>query len=57
MFSKFLGSIERFWAGLWTEMENFIEESGHRILQNLINSLKQYDAALSNSGLFTLEGV
>lgn len=55
MFSKFLGSIERFWAGLWTEMENFIEESGHKILQNLINSLKQYDAALSNSDLFTLE--
>lgn len=55
MLSKFLGSIEDFWTGIWIEMGNFIEPSGHRILQNLINSLKQYDAALSNRDLFTLE--
>lgn len=36
-------------------MEKFIEPSGHSILQDLIDSLKQYDVALSNEDLSTLE--
>lgn len=55
MFFKFLGSIEFFWAGTWTESKQFLKPGGYGILQDLIDSLKQYEVALRNGDLFTLE--
>lgn len=36
-------------------MEKFTEPLGHRILQDLVGSLKQYEDALSNGDLYNLE--
>lgn len=51
---KFLGSIQRYWGTIWIGMGGNIRPCGHRILQNLICSLDQYDVALSNGDCYTL---